>query len=641
VKSKRTAGTVPALVLALLAGCSDSNNNNRAVVDLVGPEPQPILLEQETVTIPSAAQPAHTPGSPGVTVTNERLIEQFGGADIDLNRARYVRYYLSDQAEFQPDAVLVLVSGFEGGASVFAILADQLMRRAAEEVPMVLEVWAFDRRSDQLEDRVGLDIAERDGEPLIGLDFMFGDYLGLELHPSLQDGPNRRVIQYNTSDDVPFIANWTELVHSQDIDAVVKAARDVARSQNVFLGGFSAGTGFTARYAATDFNLDGGEPDPGYARLRGLVFFEGAGSTASAAPVADEVLDAIEARFDGGLYGAVRDQRPRCVDGQTACSIPTQAADCAAFSNSSCTRPVAAFERGLLNVDLFGAAEVAAMEGALLGDTGLSILQEDQGGVEGNNSLEKVPALAAANLLLGAQPATSVSLIGQFLDDDGIVAAVAGFLGISLGDIGPVVDGLTTWLGVGEDIPPEAFADNGPAPTDFAAVRVWGVEAEPTDLEGRLLEATYRGETNYYDWYYPSSGLTVTRGLSLDTSALSAPPPVGRGRSDIANRTQAANIDIPLIAFGGSNGLTPVPGLYVGFAGSIAPCAAPSCDGVTQRVVDLAQPNSAFPTFGEVSGGYEVYIAEGYAHQDVVSASDGEDDPVIPQLLNFLARNAQ
>ena len=49
------------------------------------------------------------------------------------------------------------------------------------------------------------------------------------------------------------------------------AARAVAAGGNVFLGGHSAGTGFTARYAATDFNLAGGAPEPGYLKLRGLI----------------------------------------------------------------------------------------------------------------------------------------------------------------------------------------------------------------------------------------------------------------------------------------------------------------------------------------------------------------------------------
>jgi hypothetical protein len=204
-----------------------------------------------------------------------------------------------------------------------------------------------------------------------------------------------------------------------------------------------------------------------------------------------------------------------------------------------------------------------------------------------------------------------------------------------------VVDGATTWLNYDEPLPESATPDNGPPPTEPRTGSVWGVEREVTDLKGRILRDTYRGDTNFFDWYYPTSGLTVTQGLGLDTTALSAPPPLGRGRSDIDNRTEAGNIDIPVIAFGGSNGLTPVPGSFLSFAEAIAPCKAPACDGATPRVLDTDQPSLAFPSYGEVSGGYEVYISEGYAHVDILTAQDSENNQVIGPLLAFIQRNSQ
>jgi hypothetical protein len=151
----------------------------------------------------------------------------------------------------------------------------------------------------------------------------------------------------------------------------------------------------------------------------------------------------------------------------------------------------------------------------------------------------------------------------------------------------------------------------------------------------------FAGSTNFLDWYYPSSGLGVTNGLGLDTTPLSAPPPLGRGRTDIDNRTQAANIDIPVIGFGGSNGLTPVPASWLRFAAAIGPCTAPSCDSMTPRVLDEANPSEAFPTFGDVSGGFETYISEGYAHLDILTADDDETNNVIRPLLAFINRNLQ
>ncbi len=115
---------------------------------------------------------------------------------------------------------------------------------------------------------------------------------------------------------------------SQDIDAVVDVARAAAKNQNVFLGGHSAGTGFAARYASTDFNLTGvGDPDPGYAKLRGLVLLEGGGGSTLGSPPTEDALDRIIAKADGGLFGAIRDDEPRCVDGVTDCTVATEATE--------------------------------------------------------------------------------------------------------------------------------------------------------------------------------------------------------------------------------------------------------------------------------------------------------------------------
>ena len=87
------------------------------------------LVVQETVNIPSGAQPANTPGTSGVTVTNPKLLAQFGRRTFSLNNARYTRYFLAGPAQ-QPDAILILVPGFEGGADDFRILAENLIARA-------------------------------------------------------------------------------------------------------------------------------------------------------------------------------------------------------------------------------------------------------------------------------------------------------------------------------------------------------------------------------------------------------------------------------------------------------------------------------------------------------------------------------
>ncbi len=612
----------------------------------------------ETLNLASAAEPADTPGTSGVTVTNPNLITQFGGASFSLNNARYTRFHDGIPGSVA-DAILVAVPGFEGGGNNFKLLAESLIVRAAATHGQVVEVWAYDRRSDQLEDTEGLEIAESLLDPQVALDWLYGNELGLTLSPELVSGPNRRAIFHNTSSDVPFIANWTQLVFSQDIDAIIEEASTV--TSNVFLGGHSAGTGFTARYAATDFDLSGGGPaEPGHAKLKGLVLFEGGGGSLGSTPSADS-LDRIEDKFDGGLFGAVRDQAPRCADGTTPCTIATETIDCLAIGHAKCTEATSAYSAGLLNPQLLASGDVIAIQAVNDPNTGQAILQVDQSGPN-TSAFDLVPGLAALGAFL--PQGTALGALGSFIDDDGFLAGVASFVASSVGAAGPVVGGLTTWLNNTEPQPAGAVPDNGPAPTSLPASR-WGQEKEVVDFT-RMITTFYEGESNFTDWYYPSSGLSVTgvsglcdiggsdtcvvgdvgaacasngecsQSIGLDSSALS----VGRGRRDIANMVEAGNVDIPVIAFGGSNGLTPVPASFITYAQTLSTCSATSCNG-TPRVVDASLPNEAFPTFGDVDGGFEVYITEGIAHVDILVAEDNADNNVLAPLADFLARNSQ
>jgi pimeloyl-ACP methyl ester carboxylesterase len=612
-------------------------------------------VSAQTLSIASDAEPAETPGTLGVDNSDyPKLVTMFGGTGFSLNKATYTRYYCGDGSE-QPDAILILVPGFEGGASSFKILAENAIPRARAR-DIKLEVWAYDRRGHQIEDREGVQIAENLQDANVALDWLYGGELGLTLSPPLVSGPNRRAEFHDGHADTAFIANWTPLVHSRDLDVLVETARASAVDQNVFLGGHSAGTGFTARYAATDFDLSGSGPaEPGYAKLRGLVLLEGGGGSSTGTAPTEQQLDEIEDKADGGLFAAVRDNAPRCVDG-TPC---TDDSDCAGIGQGTCTEPVNAYAivPGLLNPRVLAAAEASAVQGLTDPDSGEAVLGVDQGGprcvdggtpgascaddtdcsggtCEENDAVRQVPDLNAL-ALLGVTSATGG--IGRFIDDDGFVSAGATFVRTSVGGNGPDVGGVLTWQDITEEpLPPSVLPDNGPPPTALPAPE-WGQEAEITRMD-RMLGVFVAGGTNFTDWYFPSSGLGTTTGLpTLDSSALS----VGRGRRDIENITQAASVNVPVICFGGSNGLTSVPGDFVAFAQSIGTCTAPSCDGATPRVVNATSPNEAFPTLGGVDGGFEAYISEGYAHVDIVTAEDGPHNQVIGRLVDFLTRNLQ
>src|SRR5690606_28767519 len=219
-------------------------------------------------------------------------------------------------------------------------------------------------------------------------------------------------------------------------------------------------------------------------------------------------------------------------------------------------------------------------------DSGENILRVDQG-APGNNAIDVVPDLN----LLGLLPrSTAFAGLGNFLDDDGLPASAAPFVATSLG--GPRIsnNGVQTWNDITQGVAAPLVPNNGPPPTTLPG-NVWGQEREVTRMD-RMVQNFYVGATNFTDTYYPSSGLSVTsvtgvctagtctvgavgnpcttaaqcsQGVNLDSTPLS----VGRGRRDIENLTQAAAIDIPVIAFGGTNGLVPVPGGFTAFGLSI------------------------------------------------------------------------
>lgn len=621
------------------------------------------------ITIPSPVAPADTPdGTPANAVGPGSTLEtQFGSTVFSLNNVTYTRFHVPGAGD--PDAVLILIPGFAGGSHSFKYLAENLLVRAEAGGTMTLEVWAYDRRTNQLEDRAGAALAETERDPLLALNWYFGDETGLPNDPRL----TRRAV-FHAGDDVAFIANWTPNVFARDIDVLVEAAAAIPSAPQVFLGGHSLGTTFLARYASTDLDPGAGL-EPGYTKLAGLVLFEGGGSALPTVAPSSDNLDLIIAKADGGLYHAVKNGDARCVDG-TPC--PGGDADCAAVPlpvgavTNKCVQPVESYTGAntgaglvLVTPQVHAAGDVAAIQGRLDPD-GQSLIQVDFGAGSATDVVDGLGILGAL------PPSTTAAAVGFFLDDDfSPVAAFQASLGFSTnggntkpfgfflaGDAFPP-DVLRTWDDIDQPMP---AGPNGPVPDNGTATSVNdtnGQEKEVTDI-GVMTTLLFSGGINFGDSYFAASGLSVTTaegvctsgtcssgnvgascttnsncsvGLGLDSTPLS----VGRGRPDIENLTQATAIDIPVIAFGGTNGLTPTNGSFKAFADSLATCTAPSCDGFTPRVVTPLTINTVY---GGESGGFEVYLSEGYAHIDVLSAEDdASHNEVYDPLMDFLERN--
>ncbi len=600
-------------------------------------------VDFETVYVASTAAPAHSPdGTAGTAVpAGSTLATQFGGTTFDLNRISYTRYFAPGAGD--PDAVLVTAPGFAGGAGSFKIFAENLIVRAEAAGQTRLEVWATERRSNLVEDTAGAEIAEPTLDSQLALNWFFGGAMSLPLDPRI----TRRAV-FHAGADLAFMANWTPFVHARDIDAVVDAARALPSAPAVFLGGHSLGTLFTGRYAATDLDVGPGVT-PGFSKLAGLVLLEGGGGAVPTTPPSSAALDSVIAKADGGLYAAVRDNAARCVDG-TPCASD---ADCASVPlpagalTNKCVATVEAYTGAnstgivFINPQIQAAGHVAGMQ-AVLDPDGLAAIEQDFGS---GSAINGVPGLG---ILRALPPASAAAGIGFFIDDDfSPVSAFRASFGYSnngpnnviLGIVAPgfaFTDPYRLWIDIDEPQPAIAVPNNGPPTANLS--QVWGQEKEVTNMH-RFFPVFFTGDVDFGDWYFPSSGLSVTNELNpagafggLDSTPLS----VGRNRPDIENLTQAAAINIPVIAFGASNGLTPTAANYKAFANSIGTCTAPTCTGSTPRIVT---DDPITPTFGNVNGGFEVYITEGYAHIDVLTAEDDANNNVLAPLMAFLTRN--
>lgn len=170
----------------------------------------------------------------------------------------------------EADTVLVLVPGMFGAANDFRLMARDLVAA----VPG-LQVWAFDRREENLADRSGFATADPAAY------YLDGHYRSLDPAAS------------------GYVAGWGLGRTLEDLRTVVRAARAGGR-RRVVLGGHSWGATTALAYAAWDF--DG---RPGYRDVTALAVldggvlgaFEGTGAPVQDSP--EEVRQRLAA-IDGG-----------------------------------------------------------------------------------------------------------------------------------------------------------------------------------------------------------------------------------------------------------------------------------------------------------------------------------------------------
>ena len=569
----------------------------------------------------------HTPGSGDpAEMPRSAALAALLGPDADLNQIDYVRTRWDNGSGAPPRAILILIPGFLGGATTFDPIARDLVARFNGS----LEVWAVDRRPNQLEDRLGgrhayqgaLDPSCTQHPPLpqcpifVGAQFYSpdldaaptGDFPGpgdLDLNLNGVFDPQGQLVDdfgitrgpiLFAQDDVRFMAYWGLDTYFRDWKRLVEAARAiVGPSGVVLLGGHSQGTTWVSTFAAYDFDPDPTRVVAGYQLIDGLILLEGGG------------------------VGPGNATKPTLAQYRSTVSSLDDAGGPEVFMSSFSGIPLQS---------LGTSGEVSAVAG---------LFQPNEPAM-----IQRTPTFGTG--LVGAllsAPATNRALGGLFIDDDfSPIAAFRASVGFS--DNGP--NTLTTLTGFAPfylagpapggarrtwkefddptlpTCPPNtptvspgcALLDNGPPsnPADpTAPPRVNGREGEVTSLTDFFL--TQVGKGNGLEWYFASGRPNLDFSYGNDSSGLVAESlaenPADEGPLVI---TQNAQVNVPVLAIGGSNGLAPEPKSFQRYLASIA---TPPADE-------------------------HILIVTGFAHLDVISA---RNNPAVPAVVDFVNEIAQ
>jgi pimeloyl-ACP methyl ester carboxylesterase len=164
------------------------------------------------------------------------------------NETFYLRYHNHSKT----NTILVLMPGVFMGSTAFDGLARQLVAQTSG-----IEVWAVDRRSNQIESRaVSRDaLRKRDGSSA---------YAQLVTHAGTPGA-----FQPAVKTEVQFMAHWGLDTHLQDLHRVVLAARK--RATRVIVGGHSLGASVTSLYVAA--KIEPGKTGQNF--VDGLILLDG------------------------------------------------------------------------------------------------------------------------------------------------------------------------------------------------------------------------------------------------------------------------------------------------------------------------------------------------------------------------------
>jgi pimeloyl-ACP methyl ester carboxylesterase len=534
-------------------------------------------------------------------------VQSIVGPSPNLNRVTYLRTYLAKAGSAPPRAILILVPGFLGGGGTFSPLAKQLVAKFNGS----LEVWAIDRRPNQLEDRRGSLYAQQllanattpdEVADAIyqGVFFYLPESDGVDTNQNGEVDPptelpdalgNQSSYVRLAQDDMRFAAHWGLDTYARDWRSLVDAARSVVGPGGLVLfGGHSMGTYYASAYAAYDFNPDPSVVDAGYRSIDGILLLEGGGGRGPSASAPD---------------------------------LATYQSTVASLATPGGPEIFLQSFQGIEPALLGPAAEMAGLAGVHLPDDA-AIVQR--------TSVFLNPPFS----LFFNAPTTNRGAVGFFIDDDfQPFTAFRASVGFSDDGTNLLVKAspplftdpfyiasangdLRQWKDFDDptlpSCPPStantgagcAIIDNGPRPAPNATPKTWGVEREVTSLDDIL--GIQFSALNFIEWYYLSGRTNLDGSYGVDSSALVAQAVAATGSEGPLVLTQNAHVDVPVLCIGGSNGLAP---LESSFAPYLASIATPAADE-------------------------EVHIIEGYAHLDMIAAKKNDAVPLITDWVNRL-----
>jgi hypothetical protein len=280
-----------------------------------------------------------------------------------LNNITWLRYAPMDTTTgtvenyTKADAVIIAVSGMHAANDGFDTLGKSLVAKAKKDKGMNVEVWAIDRRVNNLEDVTGLNYLEELGKAGQITDLKQAAAIINNYYYDYPKGGQYKTINgktfqgFLTDKSAPYLSEFGLRVAMEDIYTVITTMfpDQNVRKRKVYIAGDSLGAVETADFAAWDFDGNAATTtDAGYNNIAGVLALD-ALMTTNAIPISQDFLKMASSFIPQSLQRLIN-----------TTSLTTYAATLAMIRNGSLSVFLPTSELGYVPTTYLG-AEVTAM----------------------------------------------------------------------------------------------------------------------------------------------------------------------------------------------------------------------------------------------------------------------------------------